>query len=40
MKISVTGASGQIGVGLVKELVRQGHDVKALVFDSKKGLEN
>lgn len=41
MKISVTGASGQIGVVLVKELLKQGHEVTALVFNSqKKGIEN
>ena len=40
MKISVTGASGQIGVSLVKELIQQGHEVTALIYDSKKGLED
>ncbi len=40
MKIAVTGASGQIGVALVKELLKEGHQVKALIYDSNKGLEN
>ena len=40
MKISVTGASGQIGVTLVKELLKQGHTVKVLIYKSKKGLED
>ncbi|MCX6198032.1 MAG: NAD-dependent epimerase/dehydratase family protein [Bacteroidetes bacterium] len=40
MKIAVTGASGQIGVCLVKELLKEGHEVKALIYDSKKGLED
>ena len=40
MKISVSGASGQIGVTLVKELLKQGHTIKALVHNSKKGLDN
>lgn len=40
MKISVTGASGQVGVTLVNELVAQGHDLKVLIHDSAKGLEN
>jgi dihydroflavonol-4-reductase len=40
MKIAITGATGQIGVCLTKELLRQGHSVKALIYDSKKGLEN
>lgn len=40
MKISVTGASGQIGLPLVKELVTQGHEVKVLVYDTVAGLEN
>jgi len=40
MKIAITGATGQIGVGLTKELLKQGHDVKALIYGSAKGLEN
>src|SRR5688572_20469851 len=40
MKIAVTGASGQIGVCLVKELIKEGHEVKALIYDSTRGLEN
>ena len=40
MKISVTGASGQVGVCLVKSLVQEGHQVKVMIYDSKKGLEN
>jgi dihydroflavonol-4-reductase len=40
MKIAVTGASGQIGTGLVRELINQGHDVKCLIYNSKKGLED
>jgi dihydroflavonol-4-reductase len=39
MKIAVTGGSGQIGICLVKELLQHGHEVKVLVYDSKKGLE-
>lgn len=39
MKIAITGASGQIGVHLVLELLKEGHEIKALIFDSKKGLE-
>src|SRR6218665_2749737 len=40
MKIAVTGGTGQIGLPLVLELVKQGHSVKALIYDTKKGLEN
>lgn len=40
MKIAVTGASGQIGVTLVRELVNQGHSVKVLVHHNRKGLDD
>ena len=39
MKIAVTGGSGQIGVSLVKALLKEGHELRLLIFDSKKGLE-
>jgi dihydroflavonol-4-reductase len=39
MKTVVTGASGHIGVNLIRELVQQERDVLALVHDSNLGLE-
>jgi len=40
MKIAVTGVSGKIGVVLAKELLKQGHEITGLIYDSQKGLEN
>ncbi|HRO76431.1 MAG TPA: NAD-dependent epimerase/dehydratase family protein [Crocinitomicaceae bacterium] len=40
MKIAVTGGSGQIGVPLITELIKQGHSVRALIHNRNKGLEN
>ncbi|NQU33741.1 MAG: NAD-dependent epimerase/dehydratase family protein [Bacteroidetes bacterium] len=39
MKIAVTGASGHVGINLVKKLVQLGHDVRVLVFNGTKLLE-
>lgn len=39
MKIAVTGASGQIGATLVRELLNQGHELKVLIHDSTRGLD-
>lgn len=36
MKISVLGASGQTGLSLVSQALKQGHEVKALVRDVSK----
>jgi dihydroflavonol-4-reductase len=38
MKIAITGASGHIGNNLCRELVRQGHTVKALIHNFEKSL--
>jgi nucleoside-diphosphate-sugar epimerase len=40
MLVVVTGASGHIGVNIVRELLAQGYKVKALIHSSKKALEN
>lgn len=40
MKIAVTGASGQIGVPLVEELLTQGHSVKVLLYKHAHGLDS
>jgi dihydroflavonol-4-reductase len=40
MVVVVTGASGHIGANIVRELLAQGHKVRALVHSSKKALEN
>lgn len=39
MKIAVTGATGHLGVNLVKRLIDQGHDLKVLVYNKVKVLE-
>jgi dihydroflavonol-4-reductase len=39
MKVAVTGASGHIGSCLVRELKKQGAGIKALVYDSRSGLD-
>jgi dihydroflavonol-4-reductase len=39
MKIAVTGASGHVGANLCRELLQQGHNVKALVHENVKSLE-
>ncbi len=39
MKIAVTGASGHIGSNLCRELVHQGHSVKALVHRNDQGIK-
>jgi dihydroflavonol-4-reductase len=39
MKIAVTGASGHVGGNLCRELLKQGHQVKALVHKETKSLE-
>lgn len=38
-KIAITGASGQLGATLVKELLNRGHSLKVLVHDSTRGLD-
>ncbi len=40
MKIAVTGASGHVGTNLCEMLIQQGHQLKALVYQDLKGLEN
>jgi len=40
MKIAVTGASGHVGANLCRLLIDQGHEVKALIHNSKKGIED
>lgn len=39
MKIAVTGASGHVGANLCRELLRQGHQVKALVHHDTRALQ-
>jgi dihydroflavonol-4-reductase len=39
MKIAVTGASGHVGANLCRMLTDQGHEVKALIHNSRRGLE-
>ncbi len=39
MKIAVTGASGHIGSNLVRELIREGHQVRVLLHKDKRGFE-
>jgi dihydroflavonol-4-reductase len=39
MKIAVTGSSGHVGNNLCRMLIDQGHEVRALVHKSTKGLE-
>lgn len=40
MKIAVTGGTGQIGLPLVLELVKQGHSVRVMIYNREQGLEN
>ncbi|RPJ62379.1 MAG: NAD-dependent epimerase/dehydratase family protein, partial [Dehalococcoidia bacterium] len=40
MKTVVTGASGHIGVNLVRTLLSRGRDVRTVVHTSKLGLED
>lgn len=40
MKIAVTGASGHVGANLCRMLTDRGHEVKALIHTSTKGIEN
>ncbi|MCO6460361.1 MAG: NAD-dependent epimerase/dehydratase family protein [Saprospiraceae bacterium] len=40
MKIGVTGAAGHIGTAICHELVRQGHEVNALVFRDNSSLKD
>ena len=39
MKVAVTGASGHIGSNLVRELIREGHQVRVLYHKDKRGFE-
>jgi dihydroflavonol-4-reductase len=39
MKVAVTGASGHVGANLCRMLTDLGHEVKALIHNSSKGLE-
>lgn len=40
MKIAVTGASGHLGIVVVQELLRRGHEVNALVYNERKIIED
>jgi len=40
MIIAITGASGHVGVNLCKALIGKGHEVRALIHKSNKGLED
>lgn len=40
MKIAVTGGTGQVGLPLVLELVKQGHSLRVMIHNRKTGLEN
>ena len=40
MKIAVTGASGHVGANLCRMLIDRGHEVKALIHNSTKGIED
>ena len=40
MKIAITGASGHIGVNLCRRLVKDNHQIKALVRNDRRGLES
>lgn len=40
MKIAVTGASGHVGVNLCRQLIAEGHQVKALVHEHKTSIED
>jgi dihydroflavonol-4-reductase len=39
MKIAVTGASGHVGTNLCQMLIEQGHQIKALVYNDMRGIE-
>ena len=34
VKVAITGASGHVGVALMEELLKRGHEVRALGFNS------
>lgn len=40
MKIAVTGAAGHVGAAICRELITQGHDVIALVYNDTRALQN
>jgi dihydroflavonol-4-reductase len=40
MKIAITGATGHVGANLCRELVSQGHQVKALIHHSTKAIKD